>query len=335
MSGSLSTFWVYLQEILENTIPPESPVRGELNELVQSFAKNPFADQHEQARRLFEIMAELPLGHELAFLAGSQIPLTAYAQLAIPMKFAPTLGDSLHFLARYVMIQAPLITIDFTQDEHFGYFTLDFRLPTTETTEIFLTAAVFSALCGELSLVTGGTHNFHSIRLRNCTNTYVTMYKKFFGVTPESNSIANTAVIPRKVLETPNPFADRASFKRYGIEYEQLLKDSRITGQLSEKIRGILTSQISQPPNMQDLAMQLNLSNRQLRFALTKEGTSYRELLMRCRVEYSRTQLQNPRMTISQLARKLGYNDITAFNHGFKRWTGKSPTEFQRELLSK
>ena len=66
MSGSLSTFWVYLQEILENTIPPESPVRGELNELLQSFAKNPIADQHEQARRLFEIMAELPLGHELA-----------------------------------------------------------------------------------------------------------------------------------------------------------------------------------------------------------------------------------------------------------------------------
>jgi AraC-like DNA-binding protein len=335
MSGSLSTFWVYLQELLENAIPPESPVRNELNELIQSFAKNPIAEQHEQARRLFEIMAEVPLGHELAFQSGAQIPLTAYAPLAIPMKFAPTLGDSLHFLARYVKLQAPLITIDFTQDEHFGYVTLDFRLPTTETAEIFLTAAAFSALSAELSLVTGSTHNFHGIRLRNGTNTYLTMYKKFFGVTPDINLSANTAVIPRKVLEAPNPFADRASFKRYGEEYEQQLKDSRITGQLSEKISGMLTSQISQPPNMQDLAIQLNLSNRQLRFALTKEGTSYRELLMRCRVEYCRAQLRNPRMNISQLAQKLGYNDITAFNHGFKRWTGKSPTEFQRELLSK
>lgn len=335
MSGSLSTFWVYLQEILENAIPPESPVRGELNELIQSFAKNPIAAQHEQARRLFEIMAELPLGHELAFLAGSQIPLTAYAPLAIPMKFAPTLGDSLHFLARYVKLQAPLITIDFTQDDHFGYVTLDFRLPTTETGEIFFTAAALSTLSTEFSVVTGRSHNFHSIKLRNCTDIYLGMYKKFFGIFPDINLNENTAAIPRKVLETPNPFADRASFKRYGVEYEQQLKDSRITGQLSEKISGILTSQISQPPNMHDLALQLNLSNRQLRFALTKEGTSYRELLMRCRVEYSRTQLRNPRMSISQLARKLGYNDITAFNHGFKRWTGKSPTEFQRELLSK
>ncbi|WP_414729998.1 helix-turn-helix domain-containing protein [Zhongshania aliphaticivorans] len=335
MSGSLSTFWVYLQEILENAIPPESPVRNELNELIQSFAKNPIAEQHEQARRLFEIMAEVPLGHELAFQSGAQIPLTAYAPLAIPMKFAPTLADSLHFLARYVKLQAPLITCDFTQDEHFGYMTLDFRLPMSETTEIYVTAAAFSALSAELSLVTGSTHNFHGIRLRNGTNTYLTMYKKFFGVTPDINLSANTAVIPRKVLEAANPFADRASFKRYGEEYEQQLKDSRISGQLSEKISGILTSQISQPPNMQDLAVQLNISNRQLRFALTKEGTSYRELLMRCRVEYCRTQLRNPRMNISQLAQKLGYNDITAFNHGFKRWTGKSPTEFQRELLSK
>tara|TARA_R110001592_G_scaffold225055_6_gene480796 strand:- start:76 stop:1083 length:1008 start_codon:yes stop_codon:yes gene_type:complete len=335
MSGSLSTFWVYLQELLENAIPPESPVRNELNELIQSFAKNPIAEQHEQARRLFEIMAEVPLGHELAFQSGAQIPLTAYAPLAIPMKFAPTLGDSLHFLARYVKLQAPLITCDFTQDEHFGYMTLDFRLPMSETTEIYVTAAAFSALSAELSLVTGSTHNFHGIRLRNGTNTYLTMYKKFFGVTPDINLSANTAVIPRKVLEAANPFADRASFKRYGEEYEQQLKDSRISGQLSEKISGILTSQISQPPNMQDLAVQLNISNRQLRFALTKEGTSYRELLMRCRVEYCRTQLRNPRMNISQLAQKLGYNDITAFNHGFKRWTGKSPTEFQRELLSK
>ncbi|WP_414729367.1 helix-turn-helix domain-containing protein [Zhongshania aliphaticivorans] len=62
--------------------------------------------------------------------------------------------------------------------------------------------------------------------------------------------------------------------------------------------------------------------------------SNYRQIIKKCCIEYCGPQLKNPRMSISKLAGNLGYNDITAFNHGFKRWTGQSPSAFQKKILS-
>ncbi|MGJ8686673.1 MAG: helix-turn-helix domain-containing protein [Spongiibacteraceae bacterium] len=335
MLGTHATFGIYLQKMLAELTPPGVDISEELSELLQGFTTKPLVDQHAAALRLFEIMAALPMAHELAFQLGAQIPLTAYAPLAIPMKLAPTLRQSIEFIATYAHLQAPLIAINYKDLEEAGLAGFDFRLPASDEVEAFLCAGAFSALNIELSRVTGNNHNFQSIQLKTCPDGHIPLYKKYLGVSPEQGAEHNTVVISDKVLNTPNPFADPASFESYSQDYAEQLKTSMVAGELSEQARQIIAAHISEPPNLQELASQLNLSDRQFRFALKKENTNYRELLMQCRVDFSRIQLANPRMSISLLAQKLGYQDVSAFNHGFKRWTGKSPSEFQKDLLSK
>ncbi|MFQ3199299.1 MAG: AraC-like DNA-binding protein [Zhongshania sp.] len=334
MSRSQSTFWVYIKEMLDGLIPADGNHRDELNELLCGFAQNPLAEQHNQALRLYEIMAALPKGHALAFQFGSQIPLTAYAPLAVPMKFAPDVRESLRFLSKYMHLQAPLISVKMTETKDQAELSLNFRLPTSDQVDAFLAAGAFSALSTEISRVTGSSHNFRAITLRHCPEPYQPLYKRYFGVIPKLDASKNIVIIPASVLKCANPFADRATFARYREEYDALVKDSLVDRKLSEQIRQIIAEQIAAPPNCGELAAQLCLSERQLRFALSKESTNYREIIKKCRVDHCRTQLANPRMTISKLAEKLGYSDITAFNHGFKRWTGKSPSAFQRQILS-
>jgi AraC-like DNA-binding protein len=42
--------------------------------------------------------------------------------------------------------------------------------------------------------------------------------------------------------------------------------------------------------------------------------------------------MRNGEITMSQLAWLLGYGEPSTLVRAFKRWTGKTPTEFSREL---
>jgi AraC-like DNA-binding protein len=41
--------------------------------------------------------------------------------------------------------------------------------------------------------------------------------------------------------------------------------------------------------------------------------------------------LADPELAISQIAWLLGYQDVGAFSHAFKRWTGQTPGQARSE----
>jgi len=73
------------------------------------------------------------------------------------------------------------------------------------------------------------------------------------------------------------------------------------------------------------IAQQLGMSARSFTRHLAQEGTSFGEILDRLRNRIALRYLEDRRMTLQQIAWLLGYSEIGAFNHAFKRWTGTSP----------
>jgi AraC-like DNA-binding protein len=49
--------------------------------------------------------------------------------------------------------------------------------------------------------------------------------------------------------------------------------------------------------------------------------------LSELRFDLAKRYLREEDLPISKIAWLLGYQDVTAFTHAFKRWTGKSPRE--------
>jgi AraC-like DNA-binding protein len=63
-----------------------------------------------------------------------------------------------------------------------------------------------------------------------------------------------------------------------------------------------------------------------------KMGLSFYDWIARYRVEESKKLLTDPkteRYTIEQIAEEVGYNSKSAFNKAFKKFTGKTPSEFK------
>lgn len=79
------------------------------------------------------------------------------------------------------------------------------------------------------------------------------------------------------------------------------------------------------------VAARLGMSSRTFARRLSEEGMTYSRLLARLRLDLARRYLVQERLPISKVAWLLGYQEVGAFSHAFRRWTGKAPSELARQ----
>ena len=83
------------------------------------------------------------------------------------------------------------------------------------------------------------------------------------------------------------------------------------------------------------IAQHLSLSERSFRRRLAEEGTTFSDILDRVGNSLALRYLEDRRISLQQIAWLLGYSELSAFNHAFKRWSGTSPRSArQRSALS-
>jgi AraC-like DNA-binding protein len=76
-----------------------------------------------------------------------------------------------------------------------------------------------------------------------------------------------------------------------------------------------------------EIAARLGLSQRTSARRLALEGVTFSEVLESLRGDLARQYLSDPDLSISRIAWLLGYQEVSAFTHAFKRRTGKTPRE--------
>ena len=76
------------------------------------------------------------------------------------------------------------------------------------------------------------------------------------------------------------------------------------------------------------MARRLGTSSRSLGRRLAEEGTSFKELVNELRRELAQRYLEQGVHRPKSIAALLGYKDLSAFHHAFRRWTGTTPAQF-------
>ena len=76
-----------------------------------------------------------------------------------------------------------------------------------------------------------------------------------------------------------------------------------------------------------EIAAKLGLSQRTSARRLALEGATFSSVLEGLRGDLARQYLSDPDLSISRIAWLLGYQEVSAFTHAFKRWSGKTPRE--------
>ena len=78
-----------------------------------------------------------------------------------------------------------------------------------------------------------------------------------------------------------------------------------------------------------EVAHRLGMSHRTLARRLASEGRTFSAILDELRTDLAKSYLSEENLPISEIAWLLGYQEVSAFTHAFKRWTGATPSEFR------
>jgi AraC-like DNA-binding protein len=82
------------------------------------------------------------------------------------------------------------------------------------------------------------------------------------------------------------------------------------------------------------VAQTLGVSKRTLARRLSAEGLRFSEILDQLRSDLATRYLAQSDLSISQIAWLLGYQGVSAFSSGCKRWTGTNPRKMRDKLLA-
>jgi len=133
-------------------------------------------------------------------------------------------------------------------------------------------------------------------------------------------------VLPQRILDLPIVSRDSYLLRVLTVHADELLTERHsVTGLQSMVADQLISLLPSGESRAAAVAQRLNMSTRSFTRQLAKEGTTFGEIVERLRRRLASRYLAHDRMSIKQIAWLLGYSQVGAFNHAYRRWTGTSP----------
>jgi AraC-like DNA-binding protein len=159
------------------------------------------------------------------------------------------------------------------------------------------------------------------------TNT--AQYQSVFNCPVRFGADRNALIFNASVLDTPLPQANQTIFQVCYTQCEDLV--TRLTGEnaYAKMIECLMIDGAGNFLTLDQVAEKLHLSTRSLRRKLKEEDTSFQALLTRVRSTLAKELLLSGKLTIEQVAERIGYSETAAFCHAFKHWTGMPPSRYR------
>jgi AraC-like DNA-binding protein len=154
-----------------------------------------------------------------------------------------------------------------------------------------------------------------------------------FGTRVEGGASANQLVITNAFLDRSLPQANAvtaAMAERLCRQRLEQQKRGLRTGALSSRYRALAAE--AAPTSLRAFAELAHVSERTLKRRLNAEGTSFRTLSANGRQAMAEALLADDALSISAIAERLGFSDLSSFSQAFKRWTGLAPSAFRRRI---
>jgi AraC-like DNA-binding protein len=152
-------------------------------------------------------------------------------------------------------------------------------------------------------------------------------YVDFFGSKPEFGATADEAVFATSIGDTPITSADPFLNKLLITYCEEALARRPSHGpSLRLSVENTIVPLLPHGEVRTDeVAHRLAMSKRTLTRNLSSEGLTFSGLLESLRRVLAERYLADKDLSISEIAWLLGYQEVSAFTHAFKRWTGDTP----------
>ena len=194
---------------------------------------------------------------------------------------------------------------------------------------------VCGLLASHLYLTTGGRLVPDRVDFTHCARGPEAEYRRILQSQVRFERADTRLEIPTAALDWPlqtkNP-----EVARFLSDQAQRALAALHQGDLAARVEAYLRRMFTdaRDGSLEDAAASVGMSPRTLQRRLRDEGTSFRKVHDDARREIASDLLGDPSLSISEVADRLGFADVSSFDTAFKRWTGRTPRALRREVLA-
>ena len=243
-----------------------------------------------------------------------------------------TIGDALQRMVRYCRTINEGVSIRCVDEGDsfvvsFGYIGVPRHLDRHQI-EFWMTTLVRA--CREL---TGCQVVPNSVKLAHRRRGAGSEFDDFVGTAVEFGAGVDAVALPRAVKDMRVVSADRY-LNELLIAYceDALAKRALASGGVPSDVANAIASLLPHgKARLDEVARTLGMSRRTLARRLAAEELTFVGVLNRLRLDLAQRHIKDSDLSISQIAWLLGYQEVSAFTHAFKHWTGKTPRAARAE----
>lgn len=296
------------------------------------------------ATRMADRAVALAGDQGLSFRLARELRVTIHGTLGFAALTSPTVAGALDSVRRYLKLRAPFLRMSMTDtdSEVLVQLNAEFEAPglsrflseTVTATLMMLTEQLVdldSAAREGVSLANGKLPGVR-VRLACPEPAYYRDFADQLPVPFEYGQDAEMMVFPRALLRARMRLADAdaSQMARDQCEFE-LQKALRDQGDIAFAIRNMLHMTPGPLPSLDVMAERFCVSSRTLKRRLAERETTYRDIVESVLKDRAIQLLRYTSQSISEIAFELGYADLSNFSRAFRKWTGKSASEFRQD----
>jgi len=265
----------------------------------------------------------------LGLQLGLGYHLSAYGVLGLGMMSSATALDALRLVQRFLPLTYSYVAITHRRKGHLD--TLLFEPPANMDSEMqrFVVERAMGATVRVLRDISGAEAPLTAMRLRGhaAPASVKDELIKELRCEPRWQASENLIAISSALTRAPLPQANATTAAMCERMCEDLVEQRRKRLDTPTLVSEYLAAAPDHyTPKLADVASFLCTSERSLKRWFHDDGTSFRALLEESRRTKADRLLSNPRNSLTDVAARLGFSDLSSFSQAYKRWTGNAPS---------
>ncbi|MEZ5503997.1 MAG: helix-turn-helix domain-containing protein [Halioglobus sp.] len=144
---------------------------------------------------------------------------------------------------------------------------------------------------------------------------------------PHSALVLSRALLDKRVTQNETSLRH---FLRHPVL--MMLTQDYATNSWTSQVRNIVRRQLRDIPELNDVAVTLEVHPQTLRRRLAAEGTTFKDIKNQVRRDTALHFLGKQGLSIEEIAHRAGFSESSAFIRAFKGWTGVTPYTYRKGL---